>query len=113
VVWIDRHRFFDLSTRECQKLLSELLSPEAGFQRNAGEFFDLLRIVRRPKDDIHTAGDDHEQIVEVVGDAAGKLSHGIEPLRMGEVFPRSGKLQVALLRYFESFREARVKPVQL
>ena len=34
---------------------------------------------------VRIAGDDHEQIVEVVGDAARQTSHGLQPLRMMEL----------------------------
>ena len=33
---------------------------------------------------LHAAADDHEQVVEVVGDAAGQLADRFEPLRLAQ-----------------------------
>ena len=31
---------------------------------------------------VHAAADDHQQVVEIVRDAAGQLTNGLEPLRL-------------------------------
>ena len=44
----------------------------------------MLLVVEIAAQPMHAAADDHEQIVEIVGDAAGQLTDGFEPLRLAQ-----------------------------
>ena len=62
------------------------------------EAIDFLVVAGRAQDQFEIADDDGQEIVEIVRHAAGQLADSLEPLRLGELFPRACELGVALLR---------------
>src|SRR5262249_8079162 len=54
-------------------------------QADAGELRDVPRIVRIVADEIEIADDDRQQVVEVVGDAAGHLADRLELLDLAKL----------------------------
>ena len=82
---IDHHRHQLLAAGEGQQLPSEPFAAIGG----GADRFDRLHIflLAQPAlQDLRVAGHDHQQIVEVVGDAAGKLAERLHLLRLRELF---------------------------
>ncbi len=66
----------------------------------------LVIRVRLPPKHFQAAGDDHEEVVEIVGDAAGKLPNRFHLLGLGERLLRFDQLGGALFHpFFEVFIE--------
>ena len=78
---IDHARLQHLPPREGEQLAGEAL---AALRRvgDGVEQLQLLLVADVAAQPVHAAADDHEQVVEVVGDAAGQLADGFEPLRL-------------------------------
>ncbi|KAG1167137.1 hypothetical protein G6F35_017831 [Rhizopus arrhizus] len=49
---------------------------------------------------VHRAGDDLQQVVEIVGDAAGELADGLQLLRLPQLLACAYQLQVRLACLF-------------
>ena len=78
---IDDARLQRLPARECQQLPRQALAA-LGRVGDRVEQLDLLVVLDVAAQPLHAAADDHQQIVEVVGDAAGQLADGLELLRL-------------------------------
>ena len=85
-VEIEDARLEDLHAAESEKLASQ----GGGAVGGAVDLFDFARGGVRRRQDIHqqlgVALDDHEEIVEVVGDAAREAAHGLHFLGLAELF---------------------------
>jgi hypothetical protein len=66
----------DLLATECQQLVGQARGSLPGFA-NLGEQLTTRRVAKVDQRHVGTAIDDGEQVVEVVGDAAGQLPDGL------------------------------------
>ena len=81
---IDRHRHQLLAAREGEQLPRQLLAAAGGGTDRLHRLL-FLRLAQAALQDLRIAGDDHQQIVEVVGDAAGQLAERFHLLRLREL----------------------------
>src|SRR6478752_6355706 len=105
---IERARLQDLAAREREQLVGELGTAARRARRGADELL-AVRIARERGqllEDLQVALDDGEQVVEVVGDAAGQLADAFEPLRVAQVLLRLNALQAAGEKVAERFEKA-------
>ena len=63
-------------------------SPRAGGGADRLDRLHLLRLAQPPLQDLRVARHDHQQVVEVVRDAAGELADRLHLLRLGELLAR-------------------------
>src|SRR5262245_33388639 len=81
---IDQHRHELLPSRECQQLPGELLTTTGG-SPDRFDGLNFLWFAQPALQDLRIAGDDHQQIVEIMCDASGELSEGVHLLRLGKL----------------------------
>ena len=81
VVDVGGLRLQGLATGEGEQLLGQALAPAGGGERRLDHPFAPLNVVGPALDEVQGADHHGEQVVEVMGHAAGQLSHRLEPLR--------------------------------
>ena len=79
----DRRHADPLDARESEQLGGQLGAAPARFERGLGDPLQP-RLVERAGDDLEPADHRGEQIVEIVGDAAGELADRLHLLRLAE-----------------------------
>jgi hypothetical protein len=85
VVEVDNLRLEDLLPAEGQKLPGQARRALRRFQDLIDLPLEGIAVPQLPQRDLPVAGDDAEQIVEVVGHAAGEASHCLHLLRLHEL----------------------------
>ena len=75
-----------VGTSEAQELASELAAAFGGDAQTLDAPGEAFRVVEGVLHDVAMTVDDGEEVVEVVGDAAGQASHGLHFVGMLEVF---------------------------
>ena len=91
--WLQR-----LAPRECEQALHQSLGPLRRLKRTTDQPLFALAADAAPLQHIEAADDRGQKIVEVVGDAAGELSHRLEFLRLAQRI--LGERQFGLCRLF-------------
>ena len=76
-----------LASRERQQLARQALAAIGG-RMHGVDRLQMLRVGEPAAQQLRVAADDHQQIVEIVGDAAGQLSERLHLLRLGELLLR-------------------------
>src|SRR4249920_2946029 len=80
----DRHEL--LPPRKRQQLPGELLTT-AGGGPDCLNGLNVLWLAQLALQDLRIAGDDHEQIVEIMRDASRELTQGFHLLRLSQLLP--------------------------
>ena len=82
---IDRARLERLAAREGEQLMRQLGAARRGLVDHPGDRGELRPVLHALGEDLDRAGDDGQDVVEVVRDAAGELSDGIHLLRLAQL----------------------------
>ena len=82
------HRVERLASRERQQLARKAFAAIGG-RMDRVDRLQVLGIGEPAAQQLRVAADDHQQIVEVVGDAAGQLAERLHLLRLGELLLRA------------------------
>jgi hypothetical protein len=76
-VRVHRGRAQDLAAGVGEQMPGQPGAALGGEQPGLDDLGDVVRIVGAAADQVEAVGDHHQQIVEVVGDGAGQLAHGL------------------------------------
>ena len=79
-----------------------------GLVDHLGDRRKLRLVGDRVRQDLDRAGDDRQDVVEVVGDAAGQLAHGLHLLRLPDL--RFGRLLLGQVAAHEEMAPHRLRP---